>query len=127
MTEDLRPRTLGEAVKANMVASSRSYLRQKTAKRALSPVLQNVLAAWTTLLSFAAIALWLAPVAGSSAKPQTGDNTAVSSINLGLRDVTAEPIPPPDRAESPVEFSARGGFATDYSGHPCHGNLAARE
>ena len=69
--------------------------------------------------SAATIALLLATVAGTSADAQTGDNTAVDAINLGARGAVAaeapvQTAPPKDEAVSPFEFSARGGFVTDY-------------
>jgi uncharacterized protein (TIGR02001 family) len=69
--------------------------------------------------SAATIVLWLAPVTGTSAQAQTGDNTAADSINLGARGAVAAeaPVqiaPPKDGTASPFEFSARGGFVTDY-------------
>jgi hypothetical protein len=56
---------------------------------------------------------------GGSAHAQTSDNSAAGSINLGARgDIAAEPparaATPQAGATSPFEFSARGGFATDY-------------
>jgi len=71
------------------------------------------------VVSAATIALLLATVAGTSADAQMGDNTTVDSINLGARGAVAaeapvQTAPPKDEAVSPFEFSARGGFVTDY-------------
>jgi uncharacterized protein (TIGR02001 family) len=58
-------------------------------------------------------------VIGGSVHAQTNDGNAAGSINLGARGGVAADAParidlPHDRAGSPFEFSARGGFATDY-------------
>ena len=52
-------------------------------------------------------------------RAQTGEGGAGASIGLGARGGLANqaPVqasPTPDRADSPVEFSARAGFASDY-------------
>jgi uncharacterized protein (TIGR02001 family) len=65
-----------------------------------------------------AVVLSLGLVTGGS-HAQTSDNSTAGSINLGARgNISAEPPARPAPAQagatSPFEFSARGGFATDY-------------
>jgi hypothetical protein len=66
-----------------------------------------------------AVLLFLGLAMGSSVHAQTSDNNTAGSINLGARgNIAAEPparlAPAQAGATSPFEFSARGGFATDY-------------
>src|ERR1700730_2482580 len=70
-----------------------------------------------TMASAAVLSLGLAT--GGSARAQTSADNATGSINLGARGgIAAEPpartAPPQAGVASPFEFSARGGFATDY-------------
>ncbi len=64
-------------------------------------------------------ALALLPARGDSAYAQAGGNNATGSIDLGARgglvpERSARGAPAQERPDSPVEFSARAGFATDY-------------
>src|SRR5262245_62966795 len=67
----------------------------------------------------AAAALWLAPASGGSACAQTRDDHPAGGIDLGARGgfASAGPArsaPTQERPDSPIEFSARAGFVTDY-------------
>jgi uncharacterized protein (TIGR02001 family) len=62
--------------------------------------------------------LWLAPAGVGSAHAQPRDNNAVGAISLGARGVAAEApartAPSQEGATSPLEYSFRAGFASDY-------------
>jgi len=63
--------------------------------------------------------LFLGLVTAGSVHAQTSDNSTAGWINLGARGgIAAEPpartATPQSGATSPFEFSARGGFVTDY-------------
>ncbi|HZN28664.1 MAG TPA: TorF family putative porin [Xanthobacteraceae bacterium] len=62
--------------------------------------------------------LWLAPASVGSAHAQPRDNNAVGAISLGARGVAAEApartAPSQEGATSPLEYSFRAGFASDY-------------
>jgi uncharacterized protein (TIGR02001 family) len=65
----------------------------------------------------AAAALWLVSI--GPLRAQTGEGSPEASISLGARGglTNAAPVraaPTQERANSPIEFSARAGFASDY-------------
>ena len=71
------------------------------------------------LATAAVAALLIAAVPNSPARAQARDDSAVGAINLGTRGIAGgearvRTTPSEDSKESAFEFSARGGFATDY-------------
>jgi uncharacterized protein (TIGR02001 family) len=73
----------------------------------------------SVVVGIAVAALALSPLRAGLAYAQTGGNNPTGSINLGARgglapEGSVRAAPAQERPDSPVEFSARAGFVTDY-------------
>src|SRR5262245_5533299 len=83
-----------------------------------APVRLRRISVYVTAIAGAA-ALWVVPTSGGAARAEPRESNQAGGIDLGARGgfAPAGPVrsaPTQERPDSPIEFSARAGFVTDY-------------